>query len=238
MANKENNIITKEFEGTEIQFKMNKQGQSFVRIDEVAKFCGWRQIKKEKEYIRWETVNKFMKELNSQEVGKGDFIPEYIMYPLIGKAKNEKATKFMLWVGQVLTQLRQKGVVILDNASEEAIDFEKKFGIQRIRRTFTNSKDLRADYEQFKELSAKENKAKRLNGKQRVKMQEIIFDAIDKRYHDNMDCLKGSEMLAIQELLTDIKADTLILSNRTNGGLKAGQTKEIKKLKECATCNN
>jgi len=45
-------------------------------------------------------VNEFLDELEfSQEVAKGDFIREYIMYALIGKAKNEKATKFMLWVG-------------------------------------------------------------------------------------------------------------------------------------------
>ena len=226
----ENNLIKTNYNNEEVVFKV-ENGVSYVRINEVAKFCGWTNISKGKEYPNWSRVNKHLKTLGCAEVHNGDFIPEYIMYPLIGKANNERATKFMLWVGQVIAQLRQTGVVILDNATDEAIDFEKKYGIYRIRRTFTNSKDLRADYEQFKELSAKENKAKRLNGKQRVKMQEIIFDAIDKRYHNDMDCLKGSEMLAIQELLTDIKADTLILSNRTNGGLKAVQTKEIDRLK-------
>lgn len=39
-------------------------------------------------------------------------------------------------------------------------------------------------------------------------------------------------MLAIQELLTDIKADTLKLSNKTNGGDKASLTKQINKLKD------
>ncbi|APF22386.1 hypothetical protein [Clostridium butyricum] len=42
--------------------------------------------------------------------------------------------------------------------------------------------------------------------------------------------LKGSEMLQIQERLTEIKSDTLILSNRVNGGFKGEQTKTIKTL--------
>nr|DAR44421.1 MAG TPA: hypothetical protein [Caudoviricetes sp.] len=226
-----NNIITREFEKTEIQFKIDEQGQSFVRIDEVARFCGWTQIKNGKDFIRWETVNKYLEELNSQLVGKGDFIPEYIMYPLIGKAKNERATKFMLWVGQVLTQLRTKGVVITEKATEEAIDFEKKYGTYRIRKTFTNSNNLRADYEEFKDLSKAEWKAKRLSGQDRIKLHNIIFDAISKRLQNNITELKGSEMLAMQELLTDIKSDTLKLCNNVNGGIKRGQTQEIGKLK-------
>lgn len=228
-----NNIITREFEGTEIQFKMDEQGQSFVRIDEVARFCGWTQIKNEKEYIKWERVNEKLELLNSPTLGKGDFIPENIMYPLIGMAdfkKNEKARDFMLWVGQILTQLRTKGVVITENATEEAIDFEKKYGTYRIRKTFTNSNNLRADYEEFKDLSKAEWKAKRLSGQDRIKLHNIIFDTISKRLQDHITELKGSEMLAMQELLTDISQDTKELSNRVNGGIKSSNTKTINKL--------
>lgn len=155
------------------------------------------------------------------------------MYPLIGMAdfkKNEKARDFMLWVGQVLTQLRTKGVVITENATEEAIDFEKKYGTYRIRKTFTNSNNLRADYEEFKDLSKAEWKAKRLSGQDRIKLHNIIFDTISKRLQDHITELKGSEMLAMQELLTDISQDTKELSNRVNGGIKSSNTKTINKL--------
>lgn len=230
------NIITREFNGTEIQFKIDEQGQSFVRINEVARFCGWEkvEIKNGKEYksIRMAKINGFLSDLGfDYEMSKDDFIPEYIMYPLIGKANNERATKFMLWVGQVLVQLRQTGVVITENATEEAIDFEKKYGTYRIRKTFTNSNNLRADYEEFKDLSKAEWKAKRLSGQDRIKLHNIIFDAISKRLQNNITELKGSEMLAMQELLTDIKSDTLKLCNNVNGGIKRGQTQEIGKLK-------
>lgn len=142
MSNKE--IITKEFNGVDVAFK-NIGGESYVRIDEVAKFCGWTRITKGKEYIRWERVNEMAKTLGCPFVGKGDFIKEQQMYMLIAKANNPKALKFMQWVAEVLTQLRKTGVVITDKATYEAIDFEKKFGKYRIRKTFTNSENLRKD---------------------------------------------------------------------------------------------
>ncbi|APF21446.1 hypothetical protein [Clostridium butyricum] len=108
----ENELIIKTYENSEIQFKTIND-ESYVKIDEVAKFCGWTYTKEDrpgKVFIRWNTVNKFIKELGlSQEVATGEFIPEYIMYPLIGKANNNKATSFMLWVGKVLTEIRKTG---------------------------------------------------------------------------------------------------------------------------------
>ena len=109
----ENNLIKTNYNNEEVVFKV-ENGVSYVRVNEVAKFCGWEKIenKNGKEYksIRMATVNKFLSELGfANEVSKEDFIPEYIMYPLIGKANNESATNFMLWVGQVLTEIRTTG---------------------------------------------------------------------------------------------------------------------------------
>ena len=105
----ENNLIKTNYNNEEVVFKV-ENGVSYVRVDEVAKFCGWSRIAESgNETIRWERVNKFLEELNIPTCGHGDFIPEYIMYALIGKAKNEKATQFMLWVGQVLTEIRATG---------------------------------------------------------------------------------------------------------------------------------
>ena len=225
-------IITKEFNGVDVAFK-NIEGESYVRIDEVAKFCGFGEFKNEKFYPKWKRINSYLSDLGvSTQVAKGDFIKEQIMYMLIAKANNPKALEFMTWVADILVQLRKTGVVILDNATNEAINFEKKYGKHRIRKTFTNSKDIRSDWEEFKELSFEQWKSKKLNGKDRIKLQEIIFDAIKNRLKDNLTTLKGSEMLAMQELLTDVKNDTLKLSNNTNGGYKSAMTKKIDKLEQ------
>ena len=60
----------------------------------------------------------------SQEVATGDFIPEYIMYPLIGKANNEKATQFMLWVGKVIAEIRQTGSYTLEGSNSYRNEIE------------------------------------------------------------------------------------------------------------------
>lgn len=230
---KNNNTIMREFDGQEVVFRQNQNGVSEVKIDEVAKFCGWTRIAKSgNEVIRWERVNEYLCELGVPTSGHGDFIPEFIMYPLIGKANNPLATKFMLWVGQVLTDLRTKGVVILEHAKEEAIDFEKKFGKYRIRKTFTNSTNVIEDYKQFVELSKLEWKSKRLNNQDRVKLSNIISGALEDRINNNVLDLKPSEIIGIQEMITDIKTDIIKLENKKHGGLKTGQTKKIKQLQE------
>ena len=111
-------LITKKYNGVEVHFEII-YGESYVAIEDVARFCGWTQIKNDKEYIRWDTVNGYLSEMGiSQQVGKNDFIPEYIMYPLIGKAKNERATQFMIWVGKVIAEIRQNGSYSLKTKSD------------------------------------------------------------------------------------------------------------------------
>jgi len=71
--------------------------QSEERIDEVAKFCGWTRMKGKKEYLMWDRVNVYLNNSGfPQMCGKDDYIPEHIMYALIGKAKSVKATR--LWI--------------------------------------------------------------------------------------------------------------------------------------------
>jgi len=118
-----NKLTVREFNGTNVGFRTNQTtGESEVRIDEVAKFCGWIETKDNKEYVMFRRVNKFLNELGfSAQVSKGDFIPEYIMYPLIGKANNKNATQFMIWVGQILTEIRQTGSYKLPGSYKEAL---------------------------------------------------------------------------------------------------------------------
>lgn len=130
------NVLTKFYEGQEVFFRVNKStGQSEVRIDEVAKFCGWTtKAKSGNECIRWARVNEKISTLGIANVGNGDFIPENIMYPLVGMAdftKNKKARDFMLWVGKVLVEIRQNGGYIDPDATEKQVDkLIRKWGSQ------------------------------------------------------------------------------------------------------------
>lgn len=188
-----NELIKTNYNGEEIIFKI-EDGVSYVRIDEVAKFCGWTQIKNGKEYVRWETVNKFLEELNSQQVGKGDFVPEYIMYALIGKANSDSSTKFMLWVGKVLTEIRTTGkydtieheIMKIEDEEERKLTLavyklEELYKIDNDELTalrLENKKNKLDTYKQNKKLIEIENKVEDCSKKlmrQIIKLQKQLY---------------------------------------------------------------
>jgi len=144
--NKNLKMLTKLYEGETVTFRTNlTTGQPEVKIDEVAKFCGWTKIANSgNEVIRWSRVNGYLEEMGVPTCGHGDFIPEYTMYPLIGKAKNERATQFMFWVGKVLVEIRTNGGYISDNASEEQVDnLISKWGSKYCTKEIHDSKSVR-----------------------------------------------------------------------------------------------
>lgn len=78
--------------------------------EHVAKCLGFTQMKGNKEYVRWETINRYLGKHLSQEVGKGSLIPEPMVYKLAFKASNEVAEKFQDWLAiEVLPQIRKTG---------------------------------------------------------------------------------------------------------------------------------
>ncbi|MEA1855622.1 ORF6C domain-containing protein [Cytobacillus sp. OWB-43] len=84
--------------------------QILFDVEQVAKSLGFTQRKGQKEYIRWETVNRYLEKYVSQQVGKGDLIPEPLVYKLAFKASNELAEKFQDWLAiEVIPQIRKTG---------------------------------------------------------------------------------------------------------------------------------
>ena len=210
----ENNVLTKIYEEQEVAFREGISG-SEVRIDEVARFCGWTQTKKDKEYIRWETVNGFLFELGfSQPVGKGDFIPEYIMYPLIGKANNDRATQFMLWVGKVLVEIRQNGAYVSPDITplqEEKLD--KYSTNKKIKNTFKFC-NIESIEQEFKECMIY---YKNKDGKEKNAIQNTVINALNDRKQTLIDSGKGSFALVLAEVVNTISKKKTETSNKRNG---------------------
>ncbi|HFN8584260.1 TPA: BRO family protein, partial [Staphylococcus aureus] len=91
-------------------------------LETVAKSLGFTQFKNGKQYIRWETINKYLGKYLSQEVGKGDFIPEAMVYKLAFKAGNSTAEKFQDWLAmEVLPAIRKHGIYATDNVIEQTL---------------------------------------------------------------------------------------------------------------------
>ncbi|MDK4080787.1 ORF6C domain-containing protein [Staphylococcus pseudintermedius] len=92
-------------------------------LETVAKSLGFTQIKNGKQYIRWETINKYLGKYLSQEVGKGDFIPESMVYKLAFKAGNSTAEKFQDWLAmEVLPAIRQTGIYQVPSDPMQALE--------------------------------------------------------------------------------------------------------------------
>lgn len=100
-------------------------GTAYLNAEDVARGFGFTQIKNGAEYIRWETVNGYLREFGfSQHVGKDNFLPENMVYRLGFKASNETAQKFQaLLADEVIPAIRKTGGYIggVENMSDDEI---------------------------------------------------------------------------------------------------------------------
>lgn len=100
-------------------------GTAYLNAEDVARGFGFTQTKNGAEYIRWETVNGYLREFGfSQHVGKDNFLPENMVYRLGFKASNETAQKFQaLLADEVIPAIRKTGGYIggVENLSDDEI---------------------------------------------------------------------------------------------------------------------
>lgn len=115
---------TKKFQNNLFQLEVKTEnGNALFDAETVARSLGFIQIKNEKEYVRWETINKYLKKQLSHEVGKKDFISESMVYKLAFKANNSLAEKFQDWLAsEVLPSIRKHGAYLTD---EKAYDITR-----------------------------------------------------------------------------------------------------------------
>ena len=100
-----------------------KDGTAYLNLEAVARGLGFTQEKNGVEYVRWETVNGYLSELQiPNKLGKDDFIPENIFYRLAMKAKNEAAEAFQAKIAdEVIPSIRKHGAYMTPETLEAAI---------------------------------------------------------------------------------------------------------------------
>lgn len=88
-----------------------KDGVAYLKLETVARGLGFVDNSKGTEYVRWNTVRQYLKDIGfSQEVAKDDFIPENTFYRLAMKAKNEVAERFQAKVAdEIIPSIRKHG---------------------------------------------------------------------------------------------------------------------------------
>lgn len=101
----------------------NQSATAYLNAEDVARGLGFTQEKNGVEYVRWETVNGYLRGFGfSQHVGKDDFLPENMVYRLGFKASNEAAQKFQaVLADEVLPAIRRHGAYMTDQALQRAI---------------------------------------------------------------------------------------------------------------------
>lgn len=98
-------------------------GTAYLNAEDVARGFGFTQEKNGVEYVRWETVNGYLRGFGfSQHVGKDDYLPENMVYRLGFKASNEVAQKFQaVLADEVLPAIRRHGAYMTPEKIEEAL---------------------------------------------------------------------------------------------------------------------
>lgn len=101
-----------------------KDGTAYIKLDNVARGLGFTQSKNGVEYVKWERVTAYLKEVGfSPEVGKDDYIPENVFYRLAMKAKNDVAERFQAKVAdEIIPTIRKHGMYATPEMAERMLN--------------------------------------------------------------------------------------------------------------------
>jgi len=96
-------------------------------VEDIGRGLGFTQVKNGIEYVRYETINNYLNQFGynsfSQQVGKGDYIPENMVYRLAMKAKNETAEGFQGWLADdVVPSIRKHGAYITPSKIDDLLN--------------------------------------------------------------------------------------------------------------------
>ena len=101
-----------------------KDGVAYLKLETVARGLGFTRIADSgNEVVRWERVDKYLKELGFVPTsGHDGFIPENIFYRLAMKAKNEAAEHFQAKIAdEVIPSIRKHGAYMTPDKLEEVL---------------------------------------------------------------------------------------------------------------------
>ena len=245
---KEISIITKESElFGELRFAIVDDKEYAVGID-VAVALGYKDAsgtvsKKCKNGIKqlinvgFQNGNSHNKARNTQKM---TLIPESDIYRLIFGSKLESAEKFQDWVfDEVLPSIRKHGAYVGENADENYINNELRFGNKTTIKTFANADPAMVNklYDEFKEYIDNEYK-------DNTKIRKSRYSSVDKGLTRLLESLATNinnigMCYNVQVLKNEVLSDIKTLTNRVSGGVRAGLTRQNNKLKnELDEANN
>lgn len=135
-----------------------KDGTAYLNLEAVARGLGFTDKRGDVEYVRWNRVDGYLKELNFATSGeRPSYIPENIFYRLAMKAKNETAEKFQALVAdEIIPSVRKHGAYMTQETLQAAIqnpDYLLQI-VMALKEETDRRKVLEAENEQQRQLIA------------------------------------------------------------------------------------
>ena len=231
---KENALINLEFEGRKLDYIIGEDGEPLFEIYNVGMMLGYVVITKGKEYPRKERIEKVVENAEITGVFHGGklYLTEEMVYDFMLEAHTKPCKRFKKWLSkEVLPSIRKHGAYIGENADENYINNEMRFGNKTTIKTFANADPAVVNklYSEFKEYIDTEYK-------NNTDVRKSRYSSVEKgleRLLENMGTNVNNIGLCynIQVLINEVLSDIKTLGNRINGGKRAGLTRQNKKLK-------
>lgn len=102
---------------------VDDNGVVWIKAEDAAKGFGITRFQGDVEYVRWDRVNRYIREFGSYpQVGKDDFIPENMVYRLGFKANNSIAREFQAKLAdEILPSIRKHGAYMTPEVIEKTL---------------------------------------------------------------------------------------------------------------------
>lgn len=239
----ENLLMNLEFEGRKLDYIVREDGEPLFELYNVGMMLGYhRKNGVGIDYPRKNRIDKVIKKADIEpcDLTGHKYLTEEMVYDFMLEAHTEPCKRFKKWLSnKVLPSIRKHGAYIGENADENYINNEIRFGNKTTIKTFANSDPTTVNklYEEFKEYIDTEYKDD-------TKVRKSRYESVDKgldRLLENMGTNVNNIGMCynIQVLKHEVLSDIKKLGNRISGGKRAGLTRANKKLKnELNEANN
>ena len=209
---------------------IDDKGIAWLNLEDVARGLGFTQIKNKKEYIRWERVAQYLKEIAFPTSGENDYIPENIFYKLCMKANNEVARKFQDRVcDEILPMIRKTGMYMTDNVFDAIMQNPEKIGqflIEYGKTRKENEKLILENKEKDKQITelkpAKEYVDRILSTEDTMTITQIAADY-------GLSGLRLNQILHQERFIRNVGGQWLLYTEHMNKGYTRSETIIIKR---------
>lgn len=131
------------------------EGTAHLNLEDAARGLGFVQRKGSVNYVRWDRVNSYLREMGFPQLVGKDCIPENVFYRLAMKGETETALEFQAKVAdEILPSIRKHGGYLTSNKLEEVL-----LNPDTLIQLANNLKDERAKREQL-QLQVERDKPK------------------------------------------------------------------------------